>query len=44
MVELFANSGNPDQSPRVAASDQGFHCLQIVYKSYKTWSSWLYSA
>ena len=30
MVELFANSGDPDQTPRVAASDLGLHCLQIT--------------
>ena len=29
MVELFANSGDPDQTPRSAASDLGLHCLQI---------------
>ena len=27
MVELFANSGYPDQTPRSAASDLGLHCL-----------------
>ena len=27
MVELFANSGDPDQTPRSAASDLGLHCL-----------------
>ena len=27
MVELFANSGDPDQTPRSAASDRGLHCL-----------------
>ena len=27
MVELFANSGDPDQTPRYAASDLGLHCL-----------------
>ena len=29
MVELFANSGDPDQTPRSAASDLGLHCLPI---------------
>ena len=27
MVELFANSGDPDQMPHSAASDLGLHCL-----------------
>ena len=27
MVELFANSGDPDQMPHSVASDLGLHCL-----------------
>ena len=27
IVELFSNSGGPDQTPRNAASDLGLHCL-----------------
>ena len=27
MVELFANSGDPDQMPPSAVSDLGLHCL-----------------
>ena len=27
MVELFANSGDPDQTPHSAASDLRLHCL-----------------
>ena len=27
MVELFANLGDPDQTPRFAVSDLGLHCL-----------------
>ena len=27
MTKLFANSGDPDQTPRSAASDLGLHCL-----------------
>ena len=27
MDKLFANSGDPDQTPRSAASDLGMHCL-----------------
>ena len=27
MVELFANSGDPDQTPHSAVSDLGLHCL-----------------
>ena len=30
MVELFANIGDPDQTPRSAASDLGLHSLQII--------------
>ena len=29
-AELFANSGDPDQTPRSAASDLGLHCLPII--------------
>ena len=29
MAKLFANSGDPDQRPRSAASDLGLHCLPI---------------
>ena len=32
MVELFANSGDPDQTPRSMASDLGLHCLPITLK------------
>ena len=27
LVELFANSGDPDQMPHSAAYDLGLHCL-----------------
>ena len=30
MVELFANSGDFDQTPRSAASDLGLHWLPIT--------------
>ena len=30
MVELFANSGDPDQMPHFVASDLGLHCLPIT--------------
>ena len=30
MVKLFANSGDPDQTPRSVASDLGLHCLPIT--------------
>ena len=30
MVELLANSGDPDQTPRSAASDLGLHCLPVI--------------
>ena len=29
MVELFANSGDPDQMPHSAASELGLHCLPV---------------
>ena len=30
MTELFANSGDPDQTPRSVASYLGLHCLSIT--------------
>ena len=30
MTKLFANSGDPDQTPRSAASDLGLHYLPIT--------------
>ena len=30
MAKLFTNSGDPDQTPRSAASDLGPHCLPII--------------
>ena len=30
MIELFENSGDPDQTPRSAASDLGMHCLLVT--------------
>ena len=30
MVELFANSGDLDQTPHSAASDLGLHCLSVT--------------
>ena len=30
MVELFANSADPDQTPHSAASDLALHCLPIT--------------
>ena len=30
MAKLFANSGDPDQTPRSAASDLVLHCLPIT--------------
>ena len=31
MVELFANSGDPDQMPHSALSDLGLHCLPLPF-------------
>ena len=33
MVKLFANSGDPDQTPRSVASDLGLHCQLPFYGS-----------
>ena len=30
MVELFANSEDPDQTPHSAVSDLGLHCLSLI--------------
>ena len=30
MAKVFANSRDPDQTPRAAASDMGLHCLPIT--------------
>ena len=30
MAEVFANSGDPDQTSRSAASDLGLHCLPVT--------------
>ena len=30
MFELFANIGDPDQTPHSAASDLGLHCLSVT--------------
>ena len=32
MVELFANTGNPDETPHSSASDLGLHCLPIPFQ------------
>ena len=29
MVELFANSGDPDQTPHSAVTDLDLHCLPV---------------
>ena len=31
MVELFTNSGDPDQAPQHAASDLDLHCSSITH-------------
>ena len=30
MVELFASNGDPNKTPRSAASDIGLHCLPVT--------------
>ena len=45
MAKLFANGGDPDQTPCSAASDLGLHCLQSTllqvsdYNGLMTWCS-----
>ena len=39
MVELFANSGDPDQMPCSAASDLGLHCLPKTLSGVSTLKS-----
>ena len=41
MANPFANSGDPDQTPRSAASDLGLHCLPstLVRVSQLQWVS-----
>ena len=45
MAKLFANSGDPDQTPHSAASDLGLHCLPITLLrvSRKQWAKEEYS-
>ena len=45
MVVLFANSGDPDQTPRSAASDLGLHCLPFTLSgaSGLQWVDYLWS-
>ena len=31
MVELFANSGDPDQMPHSVVADLGLHCLSVTH-------------
>ena len=42
MAKLFANSGDPDQTPRSAASDLGLHCLPstLLGVSRLKWVKW----
>ena len=44
MVELFANSGDPDQMPHSAASDLGLHCLPVTHLGVSRfqWAKCLY--
>ena len=39
MVELFASSGDPDQMPHFAASDQGLHCMPLIQQFLDTSTS-----
>ena len=37
MAKLFANSGDPDQTPHSAVSDLDLHCLPITLVSRLQW-------
>ena len=37
MVELFANSGDPDQMPHSVASELGLHCLPFTLLVVSGW-------
>ena len=36
MVDLFANSRDPDQTPQNAVSDLGLHCLLITLLGFSS--------
>ena len=38
MAELFAKSGDPDQTPRSVASDLGLHCLRITVLEFPNYN------
>ena len=42
MVELLANNGDPDQTPRSLASDLGLHCLPVNRLGISSlhWAKW----
>ena len=42
MVELFANSGDPDQAPHSVASDLGLQCLPVTRLGVSSlqWVGW----
>ena len=44
MVELFADRGDPDQTPHSAASDLGLHCLPftLLGVSRLQWDTFLF--
>ena len=44
MAKLFANSGDPDQTPCPAASDLGLHCLlsTLLWVSRLQWVKYGY--
>ena len=37
-AKLFANSGDPDQTPRSVASDLGLHCLPVTFLRYPAYN------
>ena len=43
IVKIFANSGDPDQTPRSTASDLGQHCLPVTRLEVPSlqWVNWL---
>ena len=40
-AKLFANSGDPDQTPRSAASGLGLHSLPIIFERYPEYIQWV---
>ena len=42
MAKLYANRGDPDQTPHSAASDLGLHCYQLPFYGYPDYNRLIY--